>query len=102
LFSYALVAYNCGYESYYNSKESLISSLKVWRAILAHRDWKTLYVELCKDTYEPYSEYATWPKLFKEFEQADFLEVREAIQCLYDWVSAALDAAGGVYAYFVR
>ncbi|MDX9983537.1 hypothetical protein [Sphaerochaeta sp.] len=102
LFHHAFKTSDWENEPYYNSKESLISSLKVWRAILAHRDWKTLYVELCKDTYEPYSEYATWPKLFKEFEQADFLEVREAIQCLYDWVSAALDAAGGVYAYFVR
>lgn len=102
LFHHAFKTSDWENEPYYNSKESLNSSLKIWRAILAHRDWKTLYVELCKDTYEPYSEYATWPKLFKEFEQADFLEVREAIQCLYDWVSTALDAAGGVYAYFVR
>lgn len=97
----AIDTYDSEYQPYYNCRESVDPSLKIWRAILAHSDWKSLYKELLKDTYEISSPYTSWPKFCKEFEQADYLEVRESLQYLYDWVSTALDAAGGVYAYCI-
>lgn len=86
---------------YFNNKEAVESTLEVWRVILSHSDWKGLYKELCKDKYETCSEYSSWPKFCKEFEQADYQVMREGLHCLYDWVSVALDAAGGLYAYFM-
>ena len=101
LFHKTFDAYDWENAPYYNSREALEPFLEVWRVILSCSDWKSLYEQLCKDTYTTLTEYTSWPKFCKEYEQANYLEMREALQYLYDWVSVALDAAGGVYAYYL-
>lgn len=101
LFHRAFDTYDWENAPYYNSREAIEPFLEVCRAILYCSDWKSLHEQLCKDKYTILTEYTSWPKFCKEYEQADYLVMREAVQYLYDWVSVALDAAGGVYMYYL-